>query len=208
MAWDTQETRRRLLEAATAEFAEHGLAGARMDRIAGRAGINKERLYNYFGDKDKLFATVLSHELATIAAAVPLTSLDAQDVGDYAGRCFDYHREHPHLIRLLHWEALAYGDGPVPDEDARAEHYRAKVAVLASAQHDGLLDREPSAAHLIFLVMAMAAWWVAVPQVARMVTGSTGADEAEVTMRRAAVVQAARHIAPSRAAAALGLSAS
>ena len=197
MARDTQETRRRLREAATEEFAAHGLAGARMERIAARAGINKERLYNYFGDKDRLFATVLSHELAKIAEAVPLTSLASEDVGDYAGRCFDYHRRHPHLVRLLHWEALAYGDSPVPDEQNRAEHYHAKTAVLAQAQQAGLIAAEPSAAHLLFLVMAMAAWWVAAPQVARMVTGAGVDDEAENAARRAAVVQAARSIADS-----------
>ena len=51
MAWDTQDTQRRLLEAARIEFARHGHDGATMARIAESAGINKERLYNYFGDK-------------------------------------------------------------------------------------------------------------------------------------------------------------
>ena len=55
MAWDTEGTRRRLKEAATAEFAEHGPDGTTMAAIAERAGINKERLYKYFGDKQALF---------------------------------------------------------------------------------------------------------------------------------------------------------
>ena len=63
MAWDTEGTRRRLKEAATAEFAEHGPDGTTMARIAERAGINKERLYRYFGDKQALFQTVLRDEL-------------------------------------------------------------------------------------------------------------------------------------------------
>ena len=62
MAWDTEGTRRRLKEAAAAEFAEHGPDGTTMARIAGRAGINKERLYKYFGDKQALFETVLTAE--------------------------------------------------------------------------------------------------------------------------------------------------
>ena len=70
MAWDTEGTRRRLKEAATAEFAEHGPDGTTMARIAERAGINKERLYKYFGDKQALFETVLTDELDKLAASV------------------------------------------------------------------------------------------------------------------------------------------
>src|SRR3977135_3776000 len=54
MPWDTEETKRRLKQAATEEFAEHGPEGTSMEQIAKRAGINKERLYNYFGDKERL----------------------------------------------------------------------------------------------------------------------------------------------------------
>lgn len=187
MAWNTEETRRRLLEAAVVEFAAHGLAGTRMERIAARAGINKERLYNYFGDKERLFQTVLSDELAKIAAAVPLTS--AEGLGEHAGRCYDYHLANPHLVRLLQWEALAYGSGPVPDEEGRRAHYERKVSVVRAAQGEGVLDDRVGAADLMFMNMALAAWWVAVPQVARMVTGSE--DHAA---RRAAVVEAARRL--------------
>ncbi|NUT96331.1 MAG: TetR/AcrR family transcriptional regulator [Saccharothrix sp.] len=191
MAWNTEETRRRLLEAAVVEFAAHGLAGTRMERVAARAGINKERLYNYFGDKERLFQTVLSDEMAKIAAAVPLSSLD--DLGEHAGRCYDYHLANPHLVRLLQWEALAYGSGPVADEDGRREHYGRKVAAVRSAQDAGSIDEGLGAAELMFMNMALAAWWVAVPQVARMVTGTE--DHAA---RRAAVVEAARRMAGMR----------
>src|SRR5450631_3408784 len=67
MAWDTEGTRRRLKEAAAIEFAEHGPDGTTMARIAERAGINKERLYKYFGDKQALFESVLSDEASRTA---------------------------------------------------------------------------------------------------------------------------------------------
>src|SRR6266567_1802315 len=90
MAWDTEGTRRRLKEAATAEFAEHGPDGTTMARIAERAGINKERLYKYFGDKQALFETVLTDELDKLAASVaPVPGFE--DIGEFAGRTFDYH---------------------------------------------------------------------------------------------------------------------
>lgn len=50
------ETRARILEAALGEFAAHGLAGARTERIAGAAGVNKALLYYYFESKEKLYA--------------------------------------------------------------------------------------------------------------------------------------------------------
>lgn len=195
MAWNTEETRRRLRQAATEEFAAHGLHGTTMDRIARRAGINKERLYNYFGDKERLFGLVLSEELAKVAAAVPLESLREEDIGEYAGRVFDYHAENPHLVRLLHWEALAYGGGAIPDEGKRTAHYQQKVEAFARAQRDGILVDRPDAAHLVFLVLAMAVWWFAVPQMARMLTGSPTESDGELASRRAAVVGTARRVA-------------
>jgi AcrR family transcriptional regulator len=73
MAWDTDKTKQLLLDAAVQEFAEHGLQGARVDRIAKSAGVNKERIYQYFGNKEQLFSRVLDAELGKLAAAVPMT---------------------------------------------------------------------------------------------------------------------------------------
>lgn len=53
------ETRSRILEAALSEFAAHGLAGARTDRIATAAGVNKALLYYYFESKENLYLAAL-----------------------------------------------------------------------------------------------------------------------------------------------------
>jgi AcrR family transcriptional regulator len=194
VAWNTAETKGRLKQAATEEFAAFGPHGTTMDRIAERAGINKERLYNYFGNKERLFATVLADELAKVAAAVPLESLGDQDIGELAGQIFDYHAANPHLARLLHWEGLSF-NGEVPDEAGRAEYYQRKVEAFASAQRKGVLTDQVDAAHLAFFIIALSAWWFAVPQVARMLTQGDGGSEAERARRRAAVVRAARRLA-------------
>src|SRR6266446_6338881 len=55
MVRDAEATRRRLLDAAAAEFAASGIAGARVDRIAEAARSNKAQIYHYFGSKDGLF---------------------------------------------------------------------------------------------------------------------------------------------------------
>lgn len=58
---DPARTKRIILEAATREFAEHSFAGARIERIAGNAGVNKQALYYHFGTKDALFEAALEN---------------------------------------------------------------------------------------------------------------------------------------------------
>ncbi|MFF2549651.1 TetR family transcriptional regulator [Nocardia sp. NPDC058058] len=176
MAWDTEGTKRRLLEAAVYEFAERGPDGARVAAIAARACINKERIYQYFGDKQGLFEAVLTDQLAQLAAASPLAADKAGDLAEYAGHVFDYHRTHPQFLRLLHWEGLQTKGGELPAESARASHYAEKVASVAAAQRAGKLTDDVAAGYLMYAVAALAAWWFAVPQVVRMVLGSDAED--------------------------------
>lgn len=186
------ETKRKILEAATDEFTERGLSGTRMEAVAARAGVNKERVYNYFGTKEQLFAAVLGTELEAIAMAVPIDTVGADGISEFAAQCFDYHIQHPALVRLLHWEAL---EGPVDivDEARRTEHYQQKVNAFRRAQEDGLLTPTIPAADMVFMVLALAAWWAAVPQVVRMVTGATDCTAAH-DRRRASVAAAARNM--------------
>ena len=53
------ESRERILHAAMKEFSAHGLAGARTDRIAAAAAVNKALLYYYFASKEKLYEATL-----------------------------------------------------------------------------------------------------------------------------------------------------
>ncbi len=196
MAWDTEGTRRRLKEAATAEFAEHGPDGTTMARIADRAGINKERLYKYFGDKQSLFEMVLTDELDKLAASVAPVPSGFEDIGEFAGRTFDYHTAHPQLVRLLLWEGLA--GGPVADQANRSAHYKDKARAYAAAQRDGVLDSELAPEHLVFMIIGLAAWWAAAPQLALMLTDAGDGDPAEHARRRASVVRAAERLARPR----------
>lgn len=192
MAWDTEGTKQKIKQAAVAEFAKYGPDGTTMERIAKVAGVNKERVYNYFGGKRELFSAVLRDELAKVARALPVASFADVDVGDYAGRVYDYHRERPELTRLLRWEGLAFDD-EVPDEQLRRQYYRYKSAAMAAGQAGGTVTREFDADHLVFMVLSLAGWWSAVPQVARMIAGVP--TEAEHARRRASVVSAARRLA-------------
>ena len=164
-----------------------------MARIAALAGINKERLYNYFGDKRQLFETVLIEELEKLAVSLGMNAPGLDDIGEYTGCIFDYHAENPHLVRLLLWEGLS--DGPAVNEGVRTAHYQRTVVVFGDAQRNGILNDDLDPAKLVFLLIGLAAWWFAVPQLSRMVTGSDGNVPTERSRRRACVVSAAKHLA-------------
>ncbi|NBE96842.1 TetR/AcrR family transcriptional regulator [Nonomuraea sp. KC401] len=197
MAWDVEGTKRRIYEAALAEFAERGPDGTTVDRIAKRAKINRERVYNYYGDKASLFSTVIRGELEKLAAAAPLVITCPTDLGEWAGRTFDYQRAHPDLARLVLWEGLA-DTGSVSDEMTRTQLYAGKAKAVAQAQQAGLVDATIDPAHLIFLIIALSSYWSAAPQIARMLSGGDARDGAEAARRRAAVVHAAQRIAAPR----------
>jgi AcrR family transcriptional regulator len=193
MAWDVEGTQRRLRDAALVEFAANGYDGTTVASIAARSGVNKERLYSYFGDKRALWDVVLTTELERLATAVELTGVGLDDVGAFAGATYDYHSAHPELGRLLQWEGLQ--DGPPARVEVRAAHYREKVARFKDAQRDGLLDPELEPAHLVFALIALAAWWQTVPQLAEMITGAGPTDQDERAARRRFVIEAAKRLA-------------
>ena len=94
MIRDATATRARILEAATDEFAAHGLAGARVDRLAARAGANKERIYAYFGSKEGLFDATVEANIEQLIDAVPFT---ADDLPGYAESLFEFNVEAPRV---------------------------------------------------------------------------------------------------------------
>ncbi|WP_327139262.1 TetR family transcriptional regulator [Nocardia sp. NBC_01327] len=184
MAYDSTATKERILAAASTEFAEYGVAGARVDRIAATAQANKRAIYDYFGDKKALFAAVLENLMSELAEAV---SPSDGDLGAYAGLLFDYHRAHPEAMRLLLWEALETGDNPVPDEEARTQHYANKIdAAKATFSPD-----HPDPNSLMFFTLGLVGWSLAMPQVRRMMLG----PNADLDTLRPAICAAARHLA-------------
>ncbi|MFK4099091.1 TetR family transcriptional regulator [Streptomyces sp. NPDC019531] len=178
----SEETRARLLVAARAEFAEAGMSGARVDRIARQAGVNKERIYGYFGSKEQLFTEVIAEALGDHAGQV---GLPYGDLGEYAGRIYDFHLANPELTRLMMWEALYYRDQPLPDDKVRAAHYTAKVAAVAEARGHRFDER---AATAFVALIAVAVWPLAFPQMTRLILGT--ADVEPGALRRHVVAMA------------------
>ena len=114
---DADRSQAAILLAAREEFAGHGLAGARMDRIAERADVNKRLIYYYFGSKDDLFLAVLERVYANIRMAEQQLHLDEVEPVEAVRRLISftwhYYLEHPEFITLLNSENLH-----------RAEHLR------------------------------------------------------------------------------------
>jgi TetR/AcrR family transcriptional regulator len=105
---DPAATRQKLLTAARREFARSGLAGARVDEIADRAGVNKQLVYHYFGDKDALYLAVLEWVYEEIRAKERQLNLDGlppeQAIRKLIESSFDHLAEHPDFIVLLNDE--------------------------------------------------------------------------------------------------------
>ena len=102
---DSERTRQAILDAATAEFAENGLSGARVDRIAEIAGANKRMIYYYFDSKEALYLAVLENAYAAMRRSESGLSLDHLAPLEAIRRLvefkFDFWVANPDLIALL-----------------------------------------------------------------------------------------------------------
>jgi AcrR family transcriptional regulator len=110
---DPERTRADILEAATREFAEKGLAGARVDLIAEATRTSKRMIYYYFGSKEGLYVAVLEQEYRRIREAearLHLEDLPPEDaLRRLVGSTVDYHLGHPDFTRLVMTENIHRG---------------------------------------------------------------------------------------------------
>jgi AcrR family transcriptional regulator len=109
----SERTRANIIDVATAEFAERGLSGARVDRIAERIKTSKRMLYYHFGSKEGLYRAVLFsyyEKLRSAEAALdlahqpPMTAL--RMLVEFT---FDYHLKHAAIVRLVMVENIHKG---------------------------------------------------------------------------------------------------
>ena len=145
-------TSRRILEAATEEFAERGIAGARIDRVIATARTNKAQLYGYFGSKDGLFDAVIANCLDRTANEV---SFDVNDLGGWAVGIYDQNLRHPDLVRLMGWIRLERRPAGLIFSDLDIGPKR--EAVVAAQAAGRLRPGDPF--DLVALVIAMACAW-------------------------------------------------
>jgi AcrR family transcriptional regulator len=182
---DAEATRARILAAATSEFVEHGIAGARVDRIAGAAATSKAQLYSYFGNKSSLFDAIFTaHVLATVDS-VPLT---AHDLPGYTVALYDAYLHDPALVRLVTWARLErtptgnlFGD--------LARYDKANLRSLGAAQRAGILVDDVAPAEMWALLISLAGTWA---QASIVYTASAAEKKAVHTRRRRALAVTTR----------------
>lgn len=155
---DSERSRRLLLDAAMDEFAEKGYAGARVQDIADRAGLNKQLISYYFGGKEGLYLELHQQWLrreATIAdPALPLHELIV--------RYLDESFADPRPTRLNLWSGLTGGTVEPDPEDLSGLRRRQAAGELAE-------DLDPAAAMLLFMSLVSAP--VAMPHIVRQLFG-------------------------------------
>lgn len=140
---DADRSQLAILASARDEFAARGLAGARMDSIAERAGLNKRLIYYYFGSKDDLFLAVLERVYADIRAAEQRLHLDeiepVEAIRQLVSFTWHYYLEHPEFITLLNSENL-HGASHLKRSDRIQEMNSPLVQLLATVLERGKKD--------------------------------------------------------------------
>ncbi|WP_393101142.1 TetR family transcriptional regulator [Streptomyces sp. LN325] len=194
MPRDSSATKARLLDAAFTEFAAHGIAGARVDRIAEAAGANKRLIYVYFGNKEQLFDEVLRRAMTAGAESVPF---DVEDLPGYAGAVFDHLVTRPDLMRLRLWKLL---ERPATT-GLEADAFRRKTAEVADAQERGGLSPEMPPDDLLTMVLAVAQAWFSAAEEGDPGKIDQSWSPERLALHRSAVVEAARRISAPKATA-------
>jgi AcrR family transcriptional regulator len=179
MARSADRTRMKLLAAATAEFAEYGISGARIDRIAERAEVNKRMIYAYYGNKEQLFERVVEESLDELLDAIPI---QPDNLPEYAGQLFDYLVAHPERRRLSLWRLL---ERPAQTPSELRSHQTKHDALTRARAHDTDLD----ARSLLVFIMALVQAWP------NTVGAPTAPSRQDLAAQRASVVEAVSRLA-------------
>ncbi|TDW24321.1 TetR/AcrR family transcriptional regulator [Kribbella kalugense] len=181
---DPEAKRRALLDAALAEFAEHGIAGARIDRLAGRAGCSPGLVYTYFASKEMLFEAVFDQVVEQTTKEAPIS---ADELPEYAGTLFDGQTANPDVMRLAAWHTLEQREGGTSIE-AITKANRAKIDTIQRAQDEGRISNRFTAPELLMLIINTASMWtLQTPEI-------TDLGPREHAARRATIVEAVRRL--------------
>jgi AcrR family transcriptional regulator len=163
-----ERTRESILVAALKEFSRDGLAGARVDVVARKAGVNKRMLYHYFTDKHGLFREVLRLRMSERhrwLAAAP------EDPAEMAPYWYDRMWRDVDWIRLLEWEALEVAEDDIIAKEQRQEVLQGALKKIREGQKNGFIAKEYDAAQILLSIMALTSFPMAFPQLTKLVTG-------------------------------------
>ena len=175
-----ERSRERILDAARTEFAAHGLAGARVEAIARRAGLNKQLISHHFGGKDGLYRAVVSERRLRLGGEMA----EAPDhLPEALASFFERARHDPEWVRVLLWETLevAPGTGRADVDPAVAEvrraRYTERVTWVEAEQAAGRLPRGLDATLTFMSLLGAALYPVLLPELCELMTGHRPDDD-------------------------------
>lgn len=177
---EVENTRQRILAAAHKAFTEVGLAGARVDRIAESAGVNKRMLYHYFESKEGLFREMVRRNLLELSEA---EAIAPKNFGEALVFWQELLRMNPDWIRISLWEALSYGSEEIIGEDERRPFWQKAVGEVRQEQLTGNIASELDSDLLQLYLFALVAFPLMLPQLTKIITGQSP-DEQEFLQRQ------------------------
>jgi TetR/AcrR family transcriptional regulator len=168
---DAARTRERIVQAAVGEFAARGVAGARIERIAKAAKINKQLVYHYFQNKEELFLEIVEQHIKQGLEAA------TQEGPDLFGSRFRNTLLDPTWLRFVTWEAAEYPETKrIIGEDRRAATLLNQQNAILARQFRGEIPADLDAALLQLTILALATYPLVFPQITKMVTGKVAND--------------------------------
>jgi TetR/AcrR family transcriptional regulator len=192
---DPVATRKKLLSAARHEFAHSGLAGARVDEIAARAGVNKQLVYHYFGDKDALYLAVLEwvyEEIRAKERELNLAGLPPeQAIRKLIESSFDHLADHPDFIVLLNDENRGGARHVRGSKKLKAMHsplVSLVSKILREGMRDGVFRRGINPVHLYISIAGLSYFFFSNTPTLSAIFGTDLAKPAVKRARRKHVV--------------------
>ncbi|WP_225780833.1 TetR/AcrR family transcriptional regulator [Xenophilus sp. Marseille-Q4582] len=151
----------RILDAALEEFAEHGFAGARIERISSAANTVDRMLYYYYGNKERLYQAVLEQAYAQMIGAQRAFVTPEDPVAamrQLVEHSWDHYVSHPHLVRLLMNENLLRGRHIVQSEQVGPTSFplvETVKTVLEAGQARGVFRADAQATQVLMTIMSL-----------------------------------------------------
>ena len=188
-----ERSRERLLDAALGEFADHGYAGARVEAIARRAGLNKQLISHHFGGKRGLYESVMRERRLKGGGELDGATAEAPET---LAMFFERARQDPEWVRVLLWEALddpEDGGGVTGIEDRRAR-YGERIAWIEAEQSAGRLPADLDPTLLCVSLLGAALYPLLLPDVCEVMTGQRPDSDDFAERYRNHLARMARHL--------------
>ncbi len=160
---DETGTRQKIIDTARAEFAEHGLAGARVERIAKTAGVNKAMIYYHFHSKEYLYESVVKEFFQEIFKQILARTSEGKTLDQFLLAALETHihayRTSPEFVKILLRELASPNDSLLNDlaTTIRGSQFPATVvARLQQGMADGQYRKvDPQQAMMSIITMSI-----------------------------------------------------